>query len=253
MIYTKNYFKKNLLLSGLNQQALEYLEHYGEMSLYKRHSDVYVAHDPSDRVFFVREGRVKLTRSSSDGRELILDILIPGEMFGDLALCGERRRNQSAVALDDTLVCAFKRQDFIEVMYNSPSLASYLLCQSGLRRNETELRLEHLMFLTVEQRLLLTLLKQADRHGDQQQDGSVTVYLIQKDIALLAGAARETVADLLSVYRKKRLIETGYRSLRLLSPKKLLEVLPGEIVLDELCWMPLPSSSSSPIKPGEKK
>ncbi len=121
MPYTNNYFKKKSLLPGLNQQALEYLEHYGEMPLYKRHSVVYVAHDPCDKLFFVCEGRVTLTRSSSDGRELILEILIPGEMFGDLALCGERRRNQSAVALDDILVCSFKRQDFIEVMYNNPS------------------------------------------------------------------------------------------------------------------------------------
>lgn len=222
MSKTRIFLRNNPLFNRLDENVLEALERCTELVILKRNAVVYVAGDPSDRVLFVCEGRVKLSRSSSDGRELILDILIPGDMFGEMAVCGEQCRNQSAVAMDDAQVFAFKRQDFIKIMNDSPLLAHKLLCYSERRRNEIELRLEYLVFLPVGRRLLLTLLRQAERHGVAQKDGSVSLHLTQKDVAHLSGASRETIADLLSLYRKKGVVETGYRSIRLLKPKKTL-------------------------------
>lgn len=223
------FLQNNPIFNRLGDNVLEELERYAELIILKKNAVVYVAGDPSDRVLFVCEGRVKLSRSSSDGRELILDILISGDMFGEMAVCGEQRRNQSAVAIDDTLVCAFKRQDFIKTMYDCPLLAHNLLCYSERRRNELELRLEDLVFLPVGRRLLLTLLRQAERHGVIQKDGSVSLHLTQKDIAHLSGASRETIAELLSLYRKQGMVETGYRSIRLVNPKKTRKDVTGRL------------------------
>ncbi len=66
-----------------------------------------------------------------------------------------------------------------------------------------QLRLEDQIFLPVEQRLLLTLFRQAGRHGERCADGSVVLHLIQKDLAHLIGASRETVAELLATYKKR--------------------------------------------------
>lgn len=226
------YLKKMKVFAGLAEDELLRLTKSADMFPCKRNTVVYVAHDPSDRVFVICDGRVKLSRSSAEGREVVLDVLVAGELFGEMVVCGEPLRTHSAVVIDDSLLCALKRQDVEAVLQSNPDLMMHILCHVGDRCAELELRLEDQIFLPVEQRLLLTLIRQAGRHGVRSLDGSVDVHLIQKDLAHLIGASRETVAELLAVYKKKGVILTGYRTIKLLDMDAMTTALSAEGACD---------------------
>ena len=102
----------------------------------------------------------------------------------------------------------------------------------GLRRRELEMRLEDLIFQPVANRMVLTLLWQARRHGKNEFDGGVSLPLTQKDLAHLVGASREAVAEQLAVFKSQGLLRTGYRSLILTDPKGLMRTLTTEPDMD---------------------
>lgn len=222
------YIKNAALFSWLQEDELQRLASRSEMVECKRNATFYFAHEQSDSIFLVKQGRVKLTRTSPEGREVILDILAPGEIFGELAVTGEELRTHSATAVDDTLVCIITRREFEDLLRRHPEMALKVLKLVGLRRRELEMRLEDLIFQPVANRLVLTLLWQARRHGRREADGSVRVPLTQKDLAHLVGASREAVADQLAEFKRQGLLRTAYRSLVLVDPKGLMSTLTTE-------------------------
>ena len=83
------YIKNAALFSWLQEEELQRLASRSEMVTCKKNSTFYFAHEQSDSIYLVKQGRVKLTRTSAEGREVILDILASGEIFGELAVTGE--------------------------------------------------------------------------------------------------------------------------------------------------------------------
>ncbi len=226
------YIKNAALFSWLQEEELQRLAMRSEMVECKRNTTFYFAQEQSDSIFLVKQGRVKLTRTSAEGREVILDILAPGEIFGELAVTGEELRTHSATALDDAMVCIITRREFEDLLRRHPEMALRVLKLVGLRRRELEMRLEDLIFQPVANRLVLTLLWQARRHGKKDEDGSVSLPLTQKDLAHLIGASREAVAEQLAEFKQQGLLRTGYRSLVLIDPKGLMRTLTTETEME---------------------
>lgn len=238
------YIKNAALFSWLQEDELRRLADRSEMVACKKNTTFYFAHEPSDSIYLVKQGRVKLTRTSAEGREVILDILGVGEIFGELAVTGEELRTHSATAVDDALVCIITRREFEALLRRHPEMALRVLKLVGLRRRELEMRLEDLIFQPVANRLVLTLLWQARRHGTREGDGSVRLPLTQKDLAHLVGASREAVAEQIAEFRQAGLLETGYRSVRLISPLGLMQTLTGNAELEFPELLPLGADNS---------
>ncbi|WP_305042197.1 Crp/Fnr family transcriptional regulator [Geoalkalibacter sp.] len=209
------YIRNADMFSWLREEEQMELAGRSEMVSCKRNNRFFFAEEPSDNIFLVKQGRVKLIRSSPEGREIILDILGPGEIFGELALAGEERRSHSAEALDDALVCIIAREDFEDLLRRHPEMALRVLKLVGLRRRELEMRLEDLVFRPLAGRLAITLLWQAQRLGVTEDDGSIRIPLSQKDLAYLIGASREAVAEQLSEMKRLGLVRTSYRTIRI--------------------------------------
>lgn len=186
-----------------------------EMVSCRRGCQLFFADEPSDNIYLVKEGRVKLSRSSTDGREVILDILGPGEIFGELALAGEEVRSHSAEALRDALVCIIPRRVFEDLLQRHPEMTLRVLKLIGLRRRELEMRLEDMVFQPVAGRLILALLWQSQRYGVAEADGSIRIPITQRDLAHLIGASREAVAEQLAELKQQGLLQTSYRTIRL--------------------------------------
>jgi len=222
------YIKNAALFSWLQEDELQRLASRSEMVACKRNTTFFFAHEQSDNIYLVKQGRVKLTRTSAEGREVILDILGPGEIFGELAIAGEELRTHSAIAVDDALVCIITRQDFEQLLKDHPEMALRVLKLVGLRRRELEMRLEDLIFQPLANRLVLTLLWQARRHGVEADEGSVSLSLTQKDLAHLIGASREAVADQFGKFKHLGLLNTSYRRVKILDMKGLMRTLTTE-------------------------
>jgi CRP-like cAMP-binding protein len=216
------YLKNADLFSWMSPEEIDELARTTEMVPCRKKEIFFFSEEPSRSVYLVKKGRIKLFRTTADGHEIILDILGPGEIFGELALSGETSRSHSAEALEDGLVCVLPRSIFEEMARRHPDFAFRIIKLIGLRFRELETRIEDLAFQSVQERLLLTLASLARKHGIPEGNGAVRLPVTQSNLAFLIGSTREAVAEQLKELKRQGLVETSYRAIHLPRPEALI-------------------------------
>jgi CRP-like cAMP-binding protein len=216
------YLKNADLFSWMSPEEIDELARTTEMVPCRKKEIFFFSEEPSRSVYLVKKGRIKLFRTTADGHEIILDILGPGEIFGELALSGEISRSHSAEALEDGLVCVLPRSIFEEMARRHPDFAFRIIKLIGLRFRELETRIEDLAFQSVQERLLLTLASLARKHGIPEGNGAVRLPVTQSNLAFLIGSTREAVAEQLKELKRQGLVETSYRAIHLPRPEALI-------------------------------
>lgn len=219
------HIKNAASISWPKEGELAKLARQSKMVSCKRNATLFFAYEQGNNVYLIKEGRVKLTRISAAGREVILDILGPGEIFGELSMIDEDCRSHSAIAVDDIQVYAITRFDFEKLLKGHSEIALLMLKLACMRRRELEMRLEDLIFQPLATRLALALLYQARRHGNPQDDNLVSIQLTQNDLAHLIGASRESVTEQLAEFKKSGPLQTSYRGIQLTDQKGLIQTL----------------------------
>lgn len=188
------YISTNKLFSGLNEkQKGEMLSHLKE-AVVKKGSFVYTVGDKAETLYILKEGKIKISRLSEDGKELTVDMLKPGDIFGELVLAGEEERETIAEAVEDSFICAIHKKDFEDLISKNPRFSFSITKWLGLRLRRIENRLEHIVFQDVRARLVSTLHDMAAKYGLPDKDGAkIAIKLSHQDIANLIGATRQTV------------------------------------------------------------
>ena len=150
--------------------------------------------DDGDRLYVVVDGKLKLGTSSGDGRENLLSILGPGEMFGELSLFDPGPRTATATAVTDTKLLALANDQVIGLVSRHPQVSLQLLGRLAQRLRRTNEVLADLVFSDVPGRVAKALIDLGTRFGVQKDDGlHVNHDLTQEELAQLVGASRETV------------------------------------------------------------
>ena len=202
------YLKSADLFSELSFDSLKELDRLSAMKSVPKRTTLYFPNQPSDSLFLLKEGRVKIFRLSEEGREIILDFLGPGEIFGELSLADEPVRTASAETVEDSLVCTLPAETFRRFLSSRPELAFRIIKLMGLRRRELESRIEDLVFRSVPSRIAGLLLKLIEKHGEPSPGGvQIKLRLTHEEIAHLIGATRETVTEELNRLRHNRIID----------------------------------------------
>lgn len=178
--------------------------------------------DEGDRLYVVIDGKMKLTRTASDGRENLLAVTGPGEMFGELSLFDPRPRTASAVAVTDVVLAGLGHDDMRGWLKGRPEVASHLLRAMARRLRRTNDILADLVFTDVPGRVAKALLDLSDRFG-QQRDEGVHVHhdLTQEELAQLVGASRETVNKALADFAGRGWLRIEARAVVLLDVDRL--------------------------------
>lgn len=157
--------------------------------------------DEGDRLYVITSGKVKLTRTAADGRENLLVVLGPGEMFGELSLFDPRPRTASAIAVTDAGLAGLGHDDLRPFVINQPEVAIHLLKALAQRLRRTNEVMSDLVFTDVPGRVAKQLLDLAERFGKESEDGlHVHHDLTQEELAQLVGASRETVNKALAEF-----------------------------------------------------
>jgi CRP/FNR family transcriptional regulator len=178
--------------------------------------------DAGDRLYVVLEGKIKLTRAASDGRENLLSVLGPGEMFGELSLFDPRPRTSSAVAVTDVRLAALAHADLLNWLTGRPDVALHLLRALARRLRRANDVTADLVFTDVPGRVAKALLDLAERFGEQQEDGlQVHHDLTQEELAQLVGASRETVNKALADFAARGWLQLSAKSVLLIDPDRL--------------------------------
>jgi CRP/FNR family transcriptional regulator, cyclic AMP receptor protein len=178
--------------------------------------------DPGDRLYVIVEGKVKLGRASGDGRENLLAVLGPGEMFGELSVFDPGPRNATATAVSDSTLLGLGSDDLFTWLAGRPDVARHLLHALARRLRRTNEALADLVFADVPGRVAKALLDLSERFGTPAEDGlRVSHGLTQEELAQLVGASRETVNKALADFAARGWLRLDQRAVILLDLDRL--------------------------------
>ncbi len=179
------------LFAALDDEAAgELLESMESVHL-DRGQQLFGEGEAGDRVYVVRTGKIKLVRSWPDGRENLLAVLGPGEMFGELSLFDPGPRTSSARAVSESELIALGHDDMLRWLARRPEVARHLLRALAQRLRRTNVALADLVFTDVPGRVAKALLDLSRRFGRPIADGLLVAHdLTQEELAQLVGASR---------------------------------------------------------------
>ena len=178
--------------------------------------------DPGDRLYVVTAGKIKLVRTSVDGRENLLAVLGPGEMFGELSLFDPGPRTATATAVTETRLIGLGHDDLQPWLAGRPEVAGQLLTALARRLRRTNESLADLVFSDVPGRVAKALLDLAQRFGTPTENGlHVTHDLTQEELAQLVGASRETVNKALADFAQRGWVRLEARAVDILDVERL--------------------------------
>jgi CRP-like cAMP-binding protein len=179
---------------------------------------IYMPEDTGDVLFILRSGRVQLYRLSSDGRKLVLSILGPGAIFGEMSMVEQGEHQTFAEAVEDSRVCMLGRQDIERLILDHPQIALRLVNVIGQRLAETESRLKDIAFKSVPARVASLLLQLAGE-GRLEING-----FTHQEISEIVGTYRETTTQTLNEFRNQGLISIGRKHIQILDTEQLSKI-----------------------------
>lgn len=178
--------------------------------------------EPGDRLYVIADGKLKLHRTSPDGRENMVAVIGAGEMFGELSLFDPGPRTTSATTLTETTLLGLGHNELQPWLNQRPQVASALLQAIARRLRRTNDVLSDLVFSDVPGRVAKQLLELSRRFGVPSDEGIHVVHdLTQEELAQLVGASRETVNKALADFAQRGWIRLEARAVILIDVERL--------------------------------
>jgi len=222
------FFVKGIeLLQGVSQKEAERISSlYAERRCVKG-ATIFSEGDPSDALYIVKEGLIKLVSVSEKGTETILHILKADEVFGELFLA-EGQRPFSAVAIEDVVLTVISRENFLILLASVPTVSINFARLLSKRVMKVEKGLAQFSHSWSYHRLAKVLLNLSEKHGEEVPAGTlITLRLTHEDLANLIGTTRETVTTQINRFERMGLLSREDRQL-ILKKSRLTEFLDSE-------------------------
>ena len=214
--------RKAPLFSFLDDEAAIALSASMTVQRLRRGEVLFREGDAGDKLYLVTEGKVKLGRTSSDGRENLLAVLGPGQMFGELTLFDPGPRSATVTAVTDCGLLSLSHEDLQRWLEGRPGVARGLLVQLASRLRRANDVVADLVFSDVPGRVAKALIDLANRFGRTADDGiHVHHDLTQEELAQLVGASRETVNKALADFASRGWIRLEPRSVVIMDMDRL--------------------------------
>jgi CRP-like cAMP-binding protein len=206
-------------LAGLSEEDLRWLTDRLHRRKYSRGDIIFQKDEPGHSLFIIESGSVRIYMPGTQGADLTLAVMVPGDFFGDLSLLDDRPRSASAVAAGDAVLLSLERSDFSSLLRARPDAALAVLATIARRLRDTDQTASDLAFLDVQGRLARKLLDLGEANGTQRDDGVVLPSgITQEDLANMIGVTRESVNRNLSVFRRLGLIAREGRKIIIRDP-----------------------------------
>jgi len=220
------YLQKINLFKEMTSEEIRELDRMTRMESVKKKSSIFLPGDPSQQVYLLKEGRVKISRVSENGREVTLALLEPGEIFGELEVLQDSARDALAEAMDDSQLCVIQKEQFLSMIRRKPELSFRLTKLIGFRLTRIESRVEDLVFRDVPSRLAHLLLQISNDHGRVTPQGiEIRIKMTHQEMANLIGSIRETVSAVLGEFKKEGQIALDGRQITIIRPDLLKQRL----------------------------
>lgn len=204
-------FRKLPLFAELDDREIAQIASVAKTRRYAKDDVIFHADESGDVFCIIREGKVKITMISPEGKEIILTMMGPGEFFGEMALLEDQPRSATVVALEPLEVLTIWRSDFLQILADNFSITKKMLAEMSRRIRRMSLRIESLATMDVYGRLARFFLDLAQQQGKVLDNGYVAVTRpTHQAIANMIGTSRETVSRLIhELMRQDLLLSEG--------------------------------------------
>ncbi|HEX2910467.1 MAG TPA: Crp/Fnr family transcriptional regulator [Chloroflexia bacterium] len=198
------FLKKIPLFQGLTLEELNKIKSLLHTKTYSGDSNIIIAQQPGETVFFVVEGAVKIQSEQADGTFVILSIMGPGEMVGEMSLLDNECRSATVITLEPTTICWLSRANFWQCLQSMPAMNTNLIQIITRRLRQANERAHLLATQDVYGRVAQQLLVFARDYGALNKSGATSIpfRITQTDLAGMIGATRVRVNQVLSTYRQ---------------------------------------------------
>jgi len=190
---------------------------------YKSGDFIYFPGDPSQKIFMISKGKVKIVSYNENGDEVVKAILGKGEIFGEKAILGSDQRIDYAMACTEpTLLCPMDLPNMYKLMRENEKFGLSIYKLIGFRIKKMERRFESLLFQDVRTRLCEFIKELAEENGVKRGDMiRLTHFYTQKDFADLIGTKRETVTRLFNELKHEGIIDYSRKEIQILNFDRL--------------------------------
>jgi CRP/FNR family transcriptional regulator, cyclic AMP receptor protein len=213
---------------GLDDQIIEQLIPHAIMRKVKKGTVLFRKGDVGTNLYAVCAGAVRISAPSENGKDAVFNLIIPGEIFGEIAFIDGGQRTADAVATENGELMVIERRDFIPVLRRNPEIAMRLLEILCGRLRRTSGQVEDIVFFDVQVRLAKALLH-LYRHSAQGAPNK-HIRITQQDISQMIGASRETTNRELRNWQRRKWLELERAGLVILAPEEL-----ERLVLEAAC------------------
>ena len=211
--------RKHPIYSELEPEALEQLCRYAKHTSLKRGATICSKGDPGNSLFAVISGTVKISISSAEGRTAILNLIGPGELFGEIAVLAGEGRTADATANTNCEILVIDRRDFLPFVRSQPALAMKFIELLCARLRRTSEQVEQIILKDLPGRLASALLGlTAQRKLDRE---SRTIAITQQEISEMVGMTRESINKQLGVWATRHWVRLEHGAIVVLDANSL--------------------------------
>ncbi len=216
------------LFDGLTGPALDGVIGAARVRPLPRGGRVFDQGEPVQRAHALLSGAIRIAQAGSDGGQIVIRFIAPGEIFGSVAIFTDRRYPADGITMIDSIEVSWDRADLLALVDRYPRIAVNLIAITGRRLAELQDRVREMATQRAERRIANTLLRLARQAGRTTGAGiEIGFPLRRKDIADIAGTTLYTVSRTLNDWRRRRLVADSGRSLILTSMADIERIAEG--------------------------
>ncbi|GEA16700.1 MAG: family transcriptional regulator, cyclic receptor protein [Moorella sp. (in: firmicutes)] len=210
------------VFADLSPEELQHIASLALLRRYRKNMYIFMEGEPGDAIYFVKKGAIKLFQVLEDGREKILHFVREGEIFAEVLLFEGGPYPATAETLEDTEVGIIRNADMERLLSQHGEIAVKIIKVMSRRLRRAQEHIRDLALKGAYGRLASTLLQLARDYGTPREDGvTIDLNLSQQELASLIGTSRETVARILSDFKRLGAVGVERQRITILSPQKL--------------------------------
>jgi len=214
--------RRHPIFCDLDPEALDQLCRYAKHATLKRGATIYSKGDPGNSLYAVISGTAKMSISSADGRSAILNLIGPGEIFGEIALLDGRARTADAIANTNCEVFIIDRREFIPFVKSQPALAMKFIELLCTRLRWTSDQVEQIILQNLPGRLASALIRLSEKNKPAPEGRTITIT--QQEISEMVGMTRESINKQLRAWASRDWVRLEHGAIVVLNANMLREL-----------------------------
>jgi len=202
--------KKSNIFSSLKEKELKEISTFFEKLDFTNNEYIFIEGDPSDWFYLVAKGRVKILKHTLMGKDIILEVMSPGDIFGGIAVLDKKPYPASAQAMESVTVIRISRQNLLRIVEEYPIIKLEVVKYFGDRLRDAHEMLKNIATEKVERRIASLLFKLSEKVG--VEDGGykkIDFPLTRQEIAEMVGTTVETCIRTMSKFQKQGLVKSS--------------------------------------------